>query len=150
MAADNGGWVGNGIVGRSLKLHPVVIDGTPWIIGNFGSASFATEAVAFLEGKGPRPVPQEHDPEMNCAGMCWALAANAEGQCYRIQLNFHFDPVLDPFASSGAGREVALGALAAGATAIQAISIAEQYTDYAKFGCTAMRFNDQGEIVLAN
>jgi hypothetical protein len=136
MAADNGGWMGNGIAGRSLKLHPVTINGQKWIFGCFGSSSFSVDAIAYLEGNGERPIPLEHDPDMAQAGIVWALAANVEGECFRVQINFHFDPILDPFACGGAGREVALGALAAGATAIKAIHIAEQYTDFAKFGCT--------------
>lgn len=147
LAADNGGWAG-GLVGRSLKLVPLTMkDGSKWIFGTFGSAAFSEIALEFMAGHGPAPLGTDFDEDL-LPGAIWALAVNADGECFRVQANFRFDKVLDPFASAGAGRDIAMGALAAGATAIQAINIAEQYTDYAKFGCTAMRFDETGEIVL--
>jgi len=150
LAADNGGWAG-GLVGRSLKLFPIRMkDGSKWIVGTFGSWAFADVALEFMQGDSPTlPDAREFDEDLS-PGAVWALAVNADGECYRVQANLRFDKVLDPFASAGAGRDIALGALAAGATAIQAVGIAEAYTDYAKFGVTAMRFDSDGEIVMAN
>lgn len=150
LAADNGGHYGP-VVFRSLKIEPMKVNGVQYIVATAGSASWARDAIRFMQGELSGHLDWKAYDDDLTAGSVWGIAVNAEGECFRIDCSLAWDKVLDPFMAYGSGMEMAVGALAAGASAIRAVEIVAEYTDgAAKHGVTAMRFNDQGEIVLAN
>lgn len=149
LAADNAAWTGD-VCERDLKIEPIKVGKEKFIIARCGYAAFTSEAIRFMTGETKhRPNWNEYSNDMT-AGSMWGLLVAADGSAFKVQANMALTKIYDPFMAIGAGREIALGALAAGATAVQAVQITEKLSSYAKYGVTAMRFNDDGDIVLAN
>lgn len=148
LAADNGGHIG-GLVFRTLKIEPVVINGVKYIVASAGSGAFARDAIQLMQGERTEMASwKEYDDELTLGSM-WGIAINAEGECFRIDASLQWDKVLDPFTAYGSGMEVAIGALAAGASAPRAIEIAAEYTPgCAMHGVTAMRFTQHGLVEI--
>jgi hypothetical protein len=87
--------------------------------------------------------PKDMDP-----GNVWGLLIDPDNQAWRIDGTLRRHKVYESFSCDGAGREMALGALAVGATARQAVEVCEEYSDYAGFGVTAYRLrNGKAELV---
>lgn len=149
LAADNAAWTGD-VCQRDLKIEPIKIGKERFIIARCGAAAFTRECIRFMTGETKhRPDWSEYDQNL-CAGSMWGLLIASDGSAFQVSAACSLEKIYDPFFAMGAGREIALGALAAGATAIKAVNITEQHSGYAKYGVTAMRFNDDGDIVLAN
>lgn len=149
LAADNAAWVGD-VCQRDLKIGPVVIGKEKYILARCGISAFGNAGMRFLSGETKhRPDPREYDDSMS-PGHAWGLLVDRDGKAFTVMANMSLEQIYDPYFSLGAGREIALGALAAGASAIQAVTITEAHSGYARYGVTAMRFNDDGDIVLAN
>lgn len=149
LAADNAAWVGD-VSQRDLKIGPIQIGKERFILARCGIAAFGMAGLRFLTGESKhRPDPREYEPNM-AGGHSWGLLVDKDGKAFTVMADMSLEQIYDPYHSMGAGREIALGALAAGATAIQAVLITEAHSGYAKYGATGMRFDETGDIVLVN
>lgn len=104
-----------------------------------GNAAFAMMMKRwYLEGADPAKFPEHPD-----GSEFWAqlIVATPEGVSYYEQMS---EPlwIEDPFAAWGVGREVALGAMEMGATAIQAVEAACKWIDGCGRGCDWYKVRD--------
>lgn len=136
LAADRGSWSG-GFHQRAKKVHRVTApDGRKFLAALLGNAAFASDVLRWIRG-GPHPgACLDADKEYDCAvvvderGRVWRLSAHR--LTYREQSGrLH---------SAGAGQEIAMGALMAGADAVKAVRITMQVSDYAARGVDCVRF----------
>jgi len=142
LAADNCVWRGS-IRVRTLKCRPILIDGMVHLIAGCGDATFCEDAMAYLAGTGPKPAAPDGEK-----GNVWGLLIDPDNQAWRLDMTMRRHKVYESFSSDGAGRDMALGALAVGATAKQAVEVCCEYSDYAAFGVTAYRLrNGKAELV---
>lgn len=136
LAADRGSWSG-GFHQDAKKVYRVTApDGRVFLVALLGNAAFATDVLRWMMG-GPHPGQcLEADGEMDCAVVIdarrrvWRLAAH--------RLTYREYP--GRLHSAGAGQEIALGAMMAGADAVKAIRITMQVSDYAARGVDCVRF----------
>lgn len=142
LASDNAGWYGT-IKMRVVKLHRIEFEGEPYIAAFCGLESFVNDARAYLSGAGEKPQPGDYEDVQRGAG--FALIVDRSNRAWQLSTTFAKTPVYEPFAAMGVGREFALGALAVGGKATQAIELAIEYTDFAGLGVSALRWKD-GEV----
>lgn len=70
-----------------------------------------------------------------------ALVVDEQYRIWRLSsTKLRYSQVLEAVHATGAGQDYAIGALEAGATAVQAIRIAMKRSDYAGLGVDAVRF----------
>lgn len=138
LAADNAAWIG-GCKFLSKKIFRVVIDGKRCLVAVFGSLPFGIAGLAYLMGEGERPDPKGYDYD-DCSD--WAFIWPEFEQPYCMTTGFVKIPCHAPFRACGAGREIATGALAAGATAGEAVKIVADHSDYSALGVTVMQHQD--------
>lgn len=139
VAADKGSW-SNGHINMVTKLSVVTIDGEKFIAGTQGSGPFSVQLLRHLCDPSSVPAPDFAGTEsVKADDSCVTLVSKygviqivtAAGWYYTLE-------GVGPrgvFASGG-GREVALGALLAGASAQRAVEIAIEHSDYGGHGVT--------------
>lgn len=122
MAADTASWDSNGVYFGRLRKLTRLDDGR--VLGGCGSASMVLRVVNWLNGGGDKPVPDDEKP----ADRFQAIIAAPSG------LVVYVDPSLTEiechpgeFTAIGSGREVALGAMAVGASAADAVRAATEF-----------------------
>ena len=117
MAADTaliGGGVVEGAFKKIAQSHGT--DG-PTTIGCAGSAGYFQPFVDWVRGKGEKPAPDKDD------GFD-ALVVRPDGSVEAYDRLMVALPIEAPFHAIGSGKELARGAMAAGATAEEAVKIA--------------------------
>lgn len=136
LAADRGSWSG-GFHQRAKKVHRVTApDGRRFLVAMMGNAAFATDVLRWMRGGQHPGQCLDADKEHDCAVVIdsnlriWRLSGHR--LTYREQAG--------PLHSGGAGQEIAMGALMAGADAIKAVKITMQVSDYAARGVDWVRF----------
>lgn len=124
MASDSVGTVGDMAVGDHRK---VVRSSCGFIAGASGDSGDSQRFLGWILDHGPKSgesfVP--NDPDMGC------MWVSPDGTVTRLGMKGAPYIITAPFHAMGSGREIALGAMAAGATADRAVEIAIQYI----FGC---------------
>lgn len=122
MAADTASWDSCGIFfGRSRKIYRLA-DGR--VLGTAGSKSMALRVVAWLNGSADRPTPNDERPTDRFAG----IIADCDGRIFYMDASLEPSELLDcKFTAIGSGRELALGAMAMGASASDACCIAAKF-----------------------
>lgn len=135
LAADNAGWIG-GAKFRTKKIFRRFIDGKECLCAVFGSLPFGLAALDYIAEAGERPDPKNYgDDESLDIAFIWPKGESP----YTLTAGFVKIPVYAEFRACGAGREFAMGAMAAGATAEQAVLIAADHSDYSAFGATVLQ-----------
>lgn len=137
LAADRGSWSG-GMHQSVKKVHRVTApDGRAFLVALMGEGAFAARVLRWMRGEIDHPgLCLDENKERDCAVVVdeqrrvWRLSA------YRLE----YVEYPDLLHSAGAGQEFAMGALMAGADAIQAISITSKVSDYAARGVDFVRF----------
>ena len=140
LAADRGAWSG-GIRYPVRKVFKIVgQDKKPLLVAFSGDGAFATATLEWLQGTGPHPGVYRDDKNQSPTSV--ALIVDSRRRVRRLNSELKYTLVqCGRIHSSGAGQDVALGALAAGASARKAVRIAMKFTDYAAFGVDAVRFD---------
>lgn len=122
MASDSATGVGDMAIGTCRKI---VRSSTGFIAGACGDAGEGSRFLEWVLEGGPdfqkHFVPHDHD--------FGGLFVSPDGTVRRLGLKGAPYIIEAPFHAMGIGREVAMGAMAAGATAERAVEIAIQYMD---------------------
>lgn len=135
LAADKGSWSG-GLHQAVRKVHRITApDGRRFLVAMAGDAVFATQVLRWMRG-GDHP------------GQCLAddlnrdvaVVIDEKRRVFRLSSRLVYVPYEGKLHAHGAGQEIALGALMAGADAIKAIKIAMQVSDFAARGVDFVRF----------
>lgn len=136
LAADKGAWSG-GLHQAARKVHRVTApDGRRFLVAFAGDVAFCAEVLRWMRGKGGQPGPcLADDLNRDCA-----VVIDEKLHIWRLSSRLIWVPCEGRVHSSGAGQEVALGALMAGAGAIKAIRITMAVSDYAARGVDWVRF----------
>jgi ATP-dependent protease HslVU (ClpYQ) peptidase subunit len=139
VAADKGIWA-NGHIDKITKLRVVTIEGEKMIAACMGDAHFSRALLSWMEDN-TKPKPDWRSGEKDMYGTTTCihlftkhgviLDVSAEGGV--LTLEGHGPRGV--FAAGG-GREMALGALLAGASAQRAVEIAIEFSDYGGHGVT--------------
>ena len=136
LAADRASWTG-GFHQPGKKVHRVTApDGRKFLVALMGNAAFATDVLRWMRG-GPHPgACLVADQEYDCA-----IVIDERRRVWRLsghRLTYREYP--DRLHAGGAGQEIAMGALMAGADARTAVKITMQVSDYAARGVDCVRF----------
>ncbi len=118
MAADSLACMGDAKVGSCQKWHKVKKrhgGGYIGFAGDFGDAY--NQAKKFSE-----------TGEMEGGKDCTYLHLKADGTLWKSDGGGSWFPVTAPFVAIGSGRDIAMGAMAAGATAMEAAEIACEFS----------------------
>jgi hypothetical protein len=135
LAADKGSWSG-GLHQAVRKVHRVTaLDGRRFLMAMAGDAVFATQVLRWMRG-GEHP------------GQCLAdnvdrdvaVVIDERRRIFRLSSRLVYVPYEGKVHAHGAGQEIALGALMAGADAVKAIKITMQVSDFAARGVNFVRF----------
>lgn len=122
MACDSSCWVDGVLQHRVQKIHRV----GGGLVGFAGSIAYGLAIVEWLkDGADDEQYPKEKDGTViivDSHGRISALEAESKTVC-RIR---------DKFVAIGSGSAVALGAMAAGATAYEAVKIASRFDAYTR------------------
>lgn len=138
MAADSGSWFSNVVYRGAIKIargH----DGS--LHGISGNAADAEEYLRWVNagmvGDPPKPAPTNRE-EGRSAFL--ALVAPSTGDVVRVWSAYGWeDHHAVPFIAIGAGAEMAIGAMAAGASAERAVEIAAEHSGYAALPVRTIR-----------
>lgn len=136
LAADRGAW-SNGLHQPIRKVHRLIsLDGRVFLVAFAGDGAFCADVLRWMRHEAPPPGPcLDEDKTRDCAVVIddrrrvWRLNSRLIYMQHRSGVHVH-----------GAGQEVALGALMAGADAIKAIRITMAVSDYAARGVDWVRF----------
>lgn len=135
LAAEKGSWSG-GLHQAVRKVHRVTAsDGRRFLMAMAGDAVFATQVLRWMRG-GDHP------------GQCLlddmsrdvAVVIDERRRIFRLSSRLVYVPYEGKVHAHGAGQEIALGALMAGADAVKAIKITMQISDFAARGVNFVRF----------
>jgi hypothetical protein len=135
LAADKGSWSG-GLHQAVRKVHRITApDGRRFLMAMAGDSVFATQVLRWMLG-GDHPGPcmvedMNHDV---------AVVIDERRRIFRLSSRLVYVPYEGKVHAHGAGQEVALGALMAGADAVKAIRITMQVSDFAARGVDFVRF----------
>jgi hypothetical protein len=136
LAADRGSW-SNGLHQAVRKAYRVTApDGRRFLVALAGDGAFAMRVLRWMRGEIDHPGPCMADDETRDV----AVVIDERRQVWRMNSRLIYVPYLGKVHAHGAGQEVALGALMAGADAVRAIRITMQVSDYAARGIDAVRF----------
>ena len=136
LAADRGSW-SNGLHQAVRKAYRVTApDGRRFLVALAGDGAFAMRVLCWMRGKIDHPGPCMAGDETRDV----AVVIDERRQVWRMNSRLIYVPYLGKVHAHGAGQEVALGALMAGADAVRAIRITMQVSDYAARGIDAVRF----------
>lgn len=117
LAADTRGTSGDTIINRVIKIAKV----GKVLAGTCGTSSLAREFRAWL-GAGAKGEPPANPHPANAEWSYWALVVTPD-RVWQFQESGVVE-VLTPYTAMGSGRDFALGAMAHGATAEQAVRAA--------------------------
>lgn len=127
LAADSASWDANGIYfGRTRKIHKLA-DGS--LLAGAGSNSMLLRVVNWLNHDCDFP---DVDPEKETDRFQGLLIEPGRRVFYMDQSLEQSEFVDLPFVAIGSGRELALGAMAMGATAREAVMIACQFDAHSR------------------
>jgi 20S proteasome alpha/beta subunit len=127
LAADKKGSVGNTGY-RVTKLFKA----KGHAIGFAGNQGVGLKFVDWWRAGKPGKCPLDDESE--------ALVMDlATGRCYHYEEDGHPIPVEDKFASIGTGSDFAIGAMAAGATAVEAVKIASKWDNCSGLGINSFK-----------
>ncbi|CDN87342.1 hypothetical protein BN948_01764 [Hydrogenophaga intermedia] len=144
LAADQASWSG-GLRRRVCKVYEVYspevaeAPGRRILVGLQGNGSFAVQVLAWLRGERQRPNPLDFMPAAELDRAC-AVVIDEKRRVWLLGNDLHYQPMRDKVFSLGAGQEMALGALQAGASARRAVEIVIKCSDYAGLGVDVVRF----------
>lgn len=135
LAVDRAGWIGNGIQYETDKLYEfnATPQGLPIMRGYYAAAGNAGDAVAiarWLQGKDMAP-PALVDRD---SGKGLIVTNEDPPRVFRLTSALTCDPVYTLPWGDGAGLEMAIGAMAAGKTAAQAVEIVARHSMWAAIG----------------
>jgi hypothetical protein len=136
LAADRGSWSG-GLHQAVKKVHRITApDGRRFLVAMAGDSVFATLCLAWMRGKIDSP---GHclDDDKNRDVM---VVIDEKHRVWRLSSRLVYVPYEGKLHAHGAGQEIALGALMAGADAVKAIRITAQISDFAARGVDFVRF----------
>ena len=152
LAADRGVWKQGHIDAVPTKIHRVTIDGSKALYAHMGVAGHGRAMMHHVAEPDKYPLPnwRDYEPELSGGGATVGIIVFPYGVIHevdamgnRIVMSGHGTRKV--FAAGG-GREMALGALLAGASAQRACEIAVEYSDYGGHGVTVLKFDDpQGD-----
>ena len=118
LAADSRSVGGSGI-SKAIKIRRI----GNLTIGFCGSLAFAEAVMQWLEsGEGKRPKARSYDDFQ-------AIAIGDEGVFLIEDVKLRRVPILDEFYAVGSGSHYAMGAMAMGATAQEAVKIAARFDE---------------------
>lgn len=135
LAADKGSWSG-GLHQAVRKVHRITApDGRRFLMAMAGDPVFATQVLRWMRGG-------------NHPGQCLtddlnrdvAVVIDERRRVFRLSSRLIYVPYEGKLHAHGAGQEIALGALMAGADAVKAIRITMQVSDFAARGVDFVRF----------
>lgn len=136
LAADRGSW-SNGMHQAVRKAHRVTApDGRRFLVALAGDGAFAISVLRWMRG------------EVSDPGRCLdddmtrdvAVVIDERRRVFRLNSRLLYVPYMGRIHTHGAGQEIALGAMMAGADAVKAIRITMQVSDYAARGVDCVRF----------
>lgn len=136
LAADKGSW-SHGLHQAVKKVHRVTApDGRRFLVALAGDSAFAMQVLRWMRG------------EIEDPGACLAddlsrdvaVVIDERRRVWRLNSRLIYIPYQGRIHAHGAGQEVALGAMMAGADAIKAIRITMAVSDYAARGVDWVRF----------
>jgi hypothetical protein len=136
LAADRGSWSG-GFHQCAKKVHRVTApDGRKFLVGLLGNAAFAADVLRWMQGGPPPGACLDVDKEQDCA-----IVIDEQRRVWRLSAGrLTYREYGRGVHSGGAGQEIAMGALMAGADARKAVRITMQVSDYAARGVDSVRF----------
>ena len=135
LAADRGSWSG-GLHQAVRKVHRIAApDGRRFLVAVAGDAVFATQVLRWMRG-GYHPSQCLADDLSRDV----AVVIDERRRIFRLSSRLVYVPYEGKLHAHGAGQEIALGALMAGADAVKAIRITMQVSDYAARGVDFVRF----------
>mgnify|MGYP006921288158 CR=1 FL=1 len=135
LAADKGSWSG-GLHQPVRKTYKITApDGRRFLVAMAGDAVFATQCLRWLRG-GDHPG-RCLDDDLNRDVM---VVIDEKRRIWRLSSRLVYVPYEGKIHAHGAGQEIALGALMAGADAVKAIRITMQVSDFAARGVDFVRF----------
>lgn len=114
------------------------------LMGHSGYARLTRDHVDFLEGKRDK-LETIIDDDWNPGNQC-ALIIPFGIPPFVMSEDGRFTPVLQRLYATGGGASMAIGAMAAGASAIEAVRICIRHGDYAGLGIDWARFDAAGVI----
>lgn len=145
LAADQGAWKYGHIDKVPTKIHRVIVDGSNALYAHMGAAGFGRAMMNHIVDPAKNPMPRWQD-----------YGGDLEGNSGVGVLIFPFGVIYEITAmgdrvhmaghgtrgvyAAGGGREMALGALLAGASAQRAVEIAVEFSDYGGHGVTVLKF----------
>lgn len=136
LAADRGAWSG-GFHQVAKKVHRVTApDGRKFLVALMGNAAFASDVLRWMRG-GPHPGPcLDADKNTDCA-----VVVDEQRRVWRLSADrLTYRKAMGRLHSAGAGQEIAMGALMAGASACRAVRITMLVSDYAARGVDSVSF----------
>lgn len=120
LAADTAAVAGSAVTGQITKVRA----GSVWLVAVTGNAEDVPRAFRYADAG---PVSRE---EIKFSDDCAAILVEvATGRVLQFEGSEMFE-VRAPFYARGSGRDFALGAMAVGATAAEAVKIACRYDIY--------------------
>jgi len=132
---------------RARKLFYINSNEGPLMAGFSGDAGFCTQVMRWLKGEIERPNPLDFLKIDDLTRQC-ALVVREDRSVWLLGSDLVYTRVYDEFCATGAGQEIAYGALEMGASAQRAVRVVEQRSDYAGFGVNWCSFDRPGHINL--
>ncbi|MRR49361.1 MAG: hypothetical protein EG825_00355 [Rhodocyclaceae bacterium] len=135
LAADKGSWSG-GLHHPVRKVFKITDpSGDPFLVAFCGCGGFATAVLGWMKG-GDHPGPCHPD---DVSRVC-ALAVDVRRDVWELSGALRWMKREGSLATAGAGQEIAIGALMAGASAVEAVNIAASVSYYAARGVDSVCF----------
>lgn len=137
MAADSGNWFSNVLYRSALKIARGPDGSLHGVTGNAADAEqYVRWVLDGMQGDAPKPEATNRD-EGRSAFLALVVAPDGH---VRLWTAFGWEDHYDvPFIALGSGAEMAIGAMAAGATAEQAVAIVAEHSNYAALPVKTIR-----------
>lgn len=129
MVADTSVWCGSRYCGQTQKIRR--LDG--WLVGLAGCLESAARAFIYLEPNVYRglPWPRGNEPAELADSMC-GIVVDPAGNVFSIGSHLKLFEMRNDFHAEGSGADIAIGAMASGASAEQAVVTACLYDAYTR------------------
>lgn len=141
LAADRGSW-SNGLHQAVRKVYRITApDGRRFLVALAGDSAFAMQTLRWMRGEveeAPKCLSDDATSDV-------AVVIDERRRVWRLNSRLIYIPYRDKIHAHGAGQEIALGAMMAGADAVKAIRITMQVSDYAARGVDWARFRTSQE-----
>ena len=136
LAADRAAWSGN-FKYQVRKVYAVrAPNGRRCAIAFSGDGGFAMAVLAWLRGgEHPGPYPEA----LNGGPRAVALLVRDDGRTWKLDTSLRWTPTSGRLQASGGGQDMAMGAMAAGASAVEAIRIVARHSDLSGCGVSSVR-----------